>query len=82
MVGNVSGYRKLSDEELALVNKIKATGLDLAELVFEVNALVKARTEQYGTPDAEHYRWSAIGRTDLQTGLMALIRAVAAPSGF
>ncbi|MDE1971490.1 MAG: hypothetical protein KGI50_08010 [Patescibacteria group bacterium] len=29
---------------------------------------------------AEPQRWAAIGKTDIQTGLMALIRAVAQPS--
>lgn len=28
---------------------------------------------------AEPFRWAAIGRTDIQTGMMALIRAVAQP---
>ncbi|MFL9883106.1 hypothetical protein PQR66_08720 [Paraburkholderia agricolaris] len=30
--------------------------------------------------DAEPQRWAAIGRTDIQTGIMALVRAVAQPS--
>lgn len=30
---------------------------------------------------AEPRRWVAIGKTDIQTGIMALVRAVAQPSG-
>ena len=30
---------------------------------------------------AEPHRWAAIGKTDIQTGLMALTRAIAQPSG-
>lgn len=30
---------------------------------------------------AEPQRWAAIGRTDIQTGVMALVRAVAQPEG-
>lgn len=30
---------------------------------------------------AEPLRWAAIGRTDIQTGIMALVRAVAQPAG-
>ena len=30
---------------------------------------------------AEPFRWAAIGKTDLQTGIMALVRAVAQPAG-
>ncbi|WAR42925.1 Acb2/Tad1 domain-containing protein [Methylomonas rapida] len=29
---------------------------------------------------AEPQRWSAIGKTDIQTGIMALVRAIAQPS--
>lgn len=30
---------------------------------------------------AEPFRWAAIGKTDIQTALMALVRAVAQPEG-
>ena len=30
---------------------------------------------------AEPFRWAAIGKTDIQTGIMALVRAVAQPEG-
>lgn len=30
---------------------------------------------------AEPHRWAAIGKTDIQTGIMALVRAVAQPEG-
>lgn len=30
---------------------------------------------------AEPQRWAAIGKTDIQTGIMALVRAVAQPAG-
>ncbi len=30
---------------------------------------------------AEPHRWAAIGKTDIQTGIMALVRAVAQPDG-
>jgi hypothetical protein len=32
--------------------------------------------------DAEPRRWLAMARTDLQTGVMRLVRAVAQPLGF
>lgn len=31
--------------------------------------------------EAEPFRWAAIGKTDIQTGIMALVRAVAQPGG-
>jgi hypothetical protein len=30
---------------------------------------------------AEPFRWASIGKTDIQTGIMALVRAVAQPAG-
>lgn len=67
----ISGYTELSQEEIDLGNKIKAKGAELGELVAEL--------EQLQNIDK---RWLAIGRTDLQTGLMALTRAVFKPSFF
>ncbi|MNX62797.1 hypothetical protein D3C86_937740 [compost metagenome] len=49
----------------------------------------KRAAEDEGTPEcvelrrfqaAEPQRWAAIGKTDIQTGIMALVRAVAQPA--
>ena len=79
---NIIGYRPLSDEEVALVNKIKAAGEPLKDLIGEVITKQAEITKEYGTPDAEAYRWAAIARTHLQEGLMALTRAVTKPETF
>lgn len=67
----IKGYRELSEAEIAAMNEIKAKGAELGELV------AKLRT----TEGIDH-RWVNIGATDLQTGLMALTRAVAQPTFF
>lgn len=67
----IKGYRELSAEEIELMNEIKTKGAELGELV------MKLRTNENLDP-----RWIAIGATDLQTGLMALTRAVAQPTFF
>lgn len=67
----ITGYRQLTEEEAALMNEIKAQGVALGELVERLRA----------TPDVDG-RWVSIGATDLQTGLMALTRAVARPTTF
>lgn len=77
----VSGYRKLNDAELELVNRLKAEGPKLEELFKDVAELIRSRTVAYGTPDAERYRNLALGKTNIQQGFMWLIRAVAAPNG-
>lgn len=67
----ITGYRDLSQAEIDLMNKIKAKGAELGELVAELRS--------HTTLDQ---RWVSIGATDLQTGLMALTRGVAQPTSF
>jgi hypothetical protein len=67
----ITGYRVLSPIEIALINDIKAKGLELASFfaTLEVDPAIDKR-------------WLAIAKTDLQKGFMALTRAVARPEGF
>ena len=67
----IKGYRELSQEEIDLMNEIKTKGVELGALVDKLRAA--AELDQ---------RWVSIGATDLQTGLMALTRAVAKPDFF
>lgn len=78
----ISGYRTLSDAEVNQINALKSLGQDLGDAIDDVLALIEERTRVYGTPDGEHKRWVAVGKTHLQQGLMALARAVAAPTNF
>lgn len=67
----IKGYRELTQVEIDLMNKIKQKGIELHGLVAEL---------EYTT--SLNQRWVSIGKEDLQTGLMALIRAVAQPTTF
>jgi hypothetical protein len=67
----ITGYRDLTQQEIDLMNEIKAEGERLDALFAKV-----ARECQFDP------RWAAIAKTDLQTGLMALTRAVARPTSF
>lgn len=67
----VTGYRQLNEQEPELMNEIKAHGVQLGALV------EKLRATQW-----LDQRWVSIGATDLQTGTMALVRAVAQPTTF
>ena len=67
----ITGYRQLNEDEAALMNEIKAHGLELGQLVEKLRAT-----------QGLDGRWISIGATDLQTGLMALTRAVARPETF
>ena len=68
---HIKGYRDLTPDEVALMNRIKAKAVEVGDLVADLN---KA--------SGLDQRWVAIGRTDLQTGFMALVRAVAQPTTF
>lgn len=67
----ITGYRVLTDEEIALINEIKAKANEVGELVKRIYK-----------SDATDPRWASIAKTDLQQGFMALTRAVAKPEGF
>lgn len=67
----ITGYRRLTAEEIATINDIKAEANSVGTLVGEITA----------KKDADQ-RWVAIARTHLQQGFMALTRAVARPESF
>lgn len=86
----ITGYRQLSEQEAALMNKVKAKGQELQSLVNDLNQYLTQQaadacgnaTEQDRLEHAQPMKWLAVGKTDLQTGLMALTRAVAQPGAF
>lgn len=67
----IAGYRDLTQDEIDLMNHIKAQGVVLGDVVSSMRVL-----------DSLDQRWVAIGATDLQKGIMALVRAVAKPDSF
>lgn len=69
----ITGYRQLSETEVALMNEGKA----LAE---QCGAYIeKLRVESRVSLDQ---RWISIGATDLQRGFMSVIRGIAQPTTF
>jgi len=109
----IAGYRELSQEEIDLMNRIKAAGKVMLDLQAELagrlstahevklsearrSVIGKAKINGYsysewdgGTDECQEYRrfhaaepqrWAAIGKTDIQTGIMAMVRAVAQPA--
>lgn len=68
---SIKGYRELSNDEIVLINQLKSLAEVVGEKVDEIHNMA----------DSDK-RWAAIARTDLQTGFMALIRAVAKPETF
>ena len=68
---DITGYRQLSVDEIAAINGIKKIGIELGDVIKKLNDI----------PGIDR-RWVSIGATDLQTGLMALTRAIAQPTIF
>lgn len=67
----LNGYRKLSEEEVALANEVKRMGS-------YVELLVEKLTSRPGIDQ----RAIAIARTELQTGFMWLTRGITKPTSF
>lgn len=73
---HIKGYRDLSQAEIDLMNRCKALAEECGALVAEMRGRADA-----AFPSLDQ-RWVSIGATDLQTGFMALVRAVAQPTTF
>ena len=67
----IKGYRDLSQTEVDMMNKIKEKGAELGELVAELQST-----------EGLDQRAVAIGKTELQTGVMWLVCSVAQPESF
>ena len=67
----ITGYRDLTEAEIALMNEGKALAQQVGEFVAKLR----------GTADLDQ-RWVSIGATELQQGFMAVIRGIARPTTF
>jgi len=95
MQPKIKGYRQLNDTEAGLMNEAKALGVQFETLISHLRAyhvtqaeLASARQAADGNDgaefrrlvDAEPARWLAMGRTDIQTGVMKIVRSIAQPA--
>lgn len=82
----ISGYRELTQDEIDLMNEIKAEGPRLQALCEKVDAYVKSQMATVSQAESDRlnaaFAWKSHGRLHLQQGLMALTRAVAQPTFF
>lgn len=73
----IKGYRELSQDEIDLMNEIKAKGEELDGLI---NKLKVAHTQTGG--HAVDMAWLYDGELTLKKGIMSLVRSVAMPESF
>lgn len=91
----IAGYRDLTEDEIALMNEVKAKAAEVGTLVEKLRERLPAfkmdgEPVQVGdqtligvTEEAfETDRWMTIGQDHLQQDFMALTRAVARPTTF
>ena len=83
----IKGYRDLSQEEIDLMNKIKALAEQVGELVSEVASKNDCLNQKdVSIADKQVYDdavdWANNAKTNLQVGFMQLTRAVAKPTTF
>ena len=82
----ITGYRQLSEAEVALMNEGKALAEACGAYVAKLRTHPAAKpdqapTEGYALPPLDQ-RWISIGATDLQRGFMCVIRGIAQPTTF
>ena len=91
----IAGYRDLTEDEIALMNDVKAKAAEVGTLVEKLRERLPAfkmdgEPVQVGDQTLigvreeayETDRWMTIGTDHLQQGFMALTRAVARPTTF
>lgn len=74
----IKGYRDLSQDEINLMNEAKAQGEQLGALIERLGAAEFAQTSDQ-VPDK---RALALAKTNLQQGMMWLVRSIAKPASF
>ncbi len=80
----ITGYRQLTEAEVALMNEGKALAEQCGAYVAKLRtyADVARKTDVVQLVPPLDQRWISIGATDLQRGFMAIIRGIAQPTTF
>lgn len=80
----ITGYRQLSESEVALMNEGKALAEQCGAFIAKLrsHADIGRPTSADKLQPALDQRWVSIGATDLQRGFMAVIRGIAQPTTF
>lgn len=81
----ITGYRQLTEQEVALMNEGKALAERCGEFIAKLRQHPDAMRTNADNALGEcplDQRWISIGATDLQRGFMAVIRGIAQPTTF
>jgi hypothetical protein len=82
----ITGYRQLSQAEVALMNEGKALAEQCGAYIDKLRKHPQSKPDQAPIESDAlvplDQRWVSIGATDLQRGFMAVIRGIAQPTTF
>jgi hypothetical protein len=78
----ITGYRQLSEAEVALMNEGKALAEQCGAYIEKLRLHPDVNYGGGNFPAPLDQRWISIGATDLQRGFMAVIRGIAQPTTF
>lgn len=80
----ITGYRQLSEAEVALMNEGKALAEQCGAYIAKLRMYspLNSDGEQVVPGSTLDQRWISIGATDLQRGFMCVIRGIAQPTSF
>lgn len=79
----ITGYRQLTEEEVALMNEGKALAEQCGAYIAKLRTHHDSKGGAQGGSELHlDQRWISIGATDLQRGFMAVIRGIAQPTTF
>jgi len=80
----VTGYRQLSEAEVALMNEGKALAEQCGAYIEKLRAHRDSNSpfDGFRGPPELDQRWVSIGATQLQQGFMSVIRGIAQPTTF
>jgi len=82
----IKGYRDLSQSEINLMNQIKEHAQETQALLHDVKTLRNDMQREFNPIDSNQYEESMrcleLAKTNLQTGQMWFVRAVALPNSF
>ncbi len=82
---HIKGYRDLTVEEVAAMNRVKTIGGGVGEMCMQLREQIIAmpyETVEERADRTEALRWLEAGEMQLQQGFMALTRAIARPTTF
>lgn len=76
----IKGYKSLGPEAITIMNQIKEKGNEVGALIEELKT--KTWSDERGAVEQADQRWLAIGKTEIQQGFMAVVRAITKPDFF